>query len=226
MIAINTKKINVAIFLIIVTIMTGCISEKKMNRYVVNQYGTNISAKKIKSDYISITSPLLTDNTIPSESVKKTKKVLPFILYLRIYYQTSCTLNPKIPINQYSSALSPYANSKGLKQKLNGGKLELSIDKVPLTFSFNDDYQFLLFVSWERIYWLPQTQEMVVSYKVINNSGQEVKKGSISVPDPDNIRGKRYFQSVRSATGEYLQQYDENIKSMAKYTVDELMKEL
>jgi hypothetical protein len=73
---------------------------------------------------------------------------------------------------------------------------------------------------------MPQSQEMVLSYKVSNNNGEEVKKGTISIPDPNNIRGTRYFQSVRSATREYLQQYDENIKSMAKYTVDELMKEL
>lgn len=226
MIIANTPKINTAIFLIVVVIAAGCINEKKMNKYVVNKYGETITTKKIKNDYISITSPLLTDNAIPSESLKKTKKVIPLILYLRIYYQTSCTLNPKIPINQYSSALATYANSKGLKQKLNGGKLELSIDKVPLTFSFNDDYQYLLIVSWEKIYLLPQSQEMVLSYKVFNNNGEEVKKGTISVPDPNNIKGKRYFQSVKNATNEYLYQYDENIKSMARYTVDELMKEL
>jgi hypothetical protein len=226
MIIANTKKFNPAIFIITAIIMMGCINEKKMNKYVVNQYGESITMKKIKSDYISITSPLLTDNAIPSESFKKTKKVVPLLLYLRIYYQTSCTLNPKIPINQYSSALATYANQKGLKQKLNGGELELSIDKVPLTFSFNDDYQFLLFVSWERIYLLPQKQEMLLSYKVTNNNGEEVKKGIITVPDQNNVQGKRYFQSVRNATGEYLVQYDENIKSMARYTVDELIREL
>ena len=226
MIIANTQKINTAIFLIIVFIITGCINEKVMNKYVVNKYGTTVTAKKIKTDYISITSPLLTDNPIPSESLKKTKKVVPLLLYIRIYYQTFCTLNPKIPINQYSSALATYANSKGLKQKLNGGKLELSIDKVPLTFSFNDDYQYLLLVSWERIYLMPQSQEMVLLYKISNNNGEEVKKGIISIPDPNNIKGTRYFQSVRNATREYLQQYDENIKSMAKYTIDELMKEL
>ena len=226
MIIINVKKNNTAIFLIIVFIIAGCINEKVMNKYVVNKYGTTVTAKKIKSDYISITSPLLNDNPMPSESLKKTKKVVPLLLYIRVYYQTFCTLNSKIPINQFGSALATYANSKSLKQKLNGRKLEVSIDKVPLTFSFNDDYQFLLLVSWERIYLMPQSQEMVLSYKVSNDSGEEVKKGTISIPDPNNIKGTRYFQSVRSATREYLQQYDENIKIMAKYTVDELMKEL
>jgi hypothetical protein len=151
MIVAKTQRINTAIFLIIVFIITGCINEKVMNKYVVNKYGTTVTTKKIKSDYISITSPLLNDNPVPSESLKKTKKVVPLLLYIRVYYQTFCTLNSKIPINQYSIALATYANSKSLKQKLNGGKLELSIDKVPLTFSFNDDYQFLLLVSWERI---------------------------------------------------------------------------
>jgi len=222
----NSKLLNHAFVFITLVVLTGCINEKKMNKYVVNRYGESVTVKRIKSDYLSITSPLLTDNAIPSESVKKTKKVVPLLLYIRIYYQKSCTLNPKIPVNQFSSALATYANAKNLKQKLNGGKLELSIEKVPLTFSFNDDYQFLLFVSWEKIYLQPQNEEMILSYKVINDNGQETKKGTLSVPDRNNIRGTRFFQSVKSATGEYLLQYDENIKSMARYTVDELMKEL
>ena len=226
MIIANIKTGNRLILFITLVIMTGCINEKKMNKYVVNRYGESVTIKKIKSDYLSITSPLLTDNAIPSESIKKTKKVVPLLLYIRIYYQTSCTLNPKIPVNQFSSALATYANAKNLKQKLNGGKLELNIEKVPLTFSFNDDYQFLLFVSWEKIYLQPQNEEMILSYKVINDNGQETKKGTLSVPDRNNIRGTRFFQSVKSATGEYLLQYDENIKSMARYSVDELMKEL
>lgn len=216
----------VVLFLVVATMTTGCISEKKMNKYVVNHYGETISAKKIKSDYITVTSSLITDDPVPSVSTKKTKKVLPFLLYLRIYYQTSCTLNPKIPINQFTSTLATYANSKGLKQKLNGGKLELNITKVPLSFSFNDDYQYFLLVSWEKIYLLPQNQEMALSYKIFNNSGGEVKSGNLFVPDPNKIKGTRYFQSVRSATAEYLQQYDENIKTMARHTVDELLKEL
>src|SRR5260221_4475416 len=143
MIITNTKN-NTAIFLIIVAIMTGCINEKKMNHYVVNKYGGTITSKKIKSDYISIISPLLNDNPTPSESLKKTKKVVPLLLYIRVYYQTFCTLNPKIPINQFGSALATYANSKGLKQKLNGGNLELIIAKVALTFYFYTDYQYSL----------------------------------------------------------------------------------
>ena len=36
----------VVLFLVVVTMTTGCISEKKMNKYVVNHYGETISAKK------------------------------------------------------------------------------------------------------------------------------------------------------------------------------------
>ena len=74
---ISKLKTIVVLFLVVVTMMTGCISEKKMNKYVVNHYGETISAKKIKSDYIAVTSSLITDDPVPSVSTKKTKKVLP-----------------------------------------------------------------------------------------------------------------------------------------------------
>lgn len=219
----NRNIIYFSLFFIYLIAATGCISEKKMNRYVSSRYGDNIELKKIKSDYITITSPLETGSGVPSQSTKKTKKALPFILYMRFYYQTSCTLNSRIPINQFSTALALYANSKKLKEKLNGGKLELSIDKLPLSFSFNDDYQFLILVQWEKIYLLPQSQEMTINYKVTDSNGAETKKGILTIPDLNKIKGTRYFQSVRSATSEYLTQYDENLKAMARYAVDQLI---
>src|ERR1044071_2673950 len=95
----SVNKTNAVFLFIIVFVMTGCISEKKMNKYVTSRYGETVTLKKIKSDYITISSPLLTDNNITSESLKKTKSFIPLLLYIRAYYQTSCTLNPKIPIN-------------------------------------------------------------------------------------------------------------------------------
>jgi hypothetical protein len=212
-------------FLLSITI-TSCITEKKMNRYVTSRYGETVKLQKLQSDYITINTTLNTENPVPSESTKKTKKALPFILYMRFYYQTSCTLNPIIPINQFNAAFSSYANSKKLGEKLKGRKLELSIDNLPLTFSFNDDYQFLIIIQWERIYLLPQNQEMVLTYKITGEGAGNSKIGTITIPDPNTLKGTRYFQSVKSATREYLTQYDEHIKTMAKTAVDELMKDL
>ena len=196
MLALKPKNYNkgfVSLCFILLITVTGCIGEKKMNRYVTSRYGDNVDLKKIKSDYITITSTLNTESSIPSTATKKTIKSLPLILYIRFYYQTSCTLNPRIPINQFSSAFSSYANAKKLNGKLNGGKLEISIDKVPLSFSFNDDYQFLILVQWEKIYWLPQSQEMTLSYKITDSNGMETKKGILNIPDPNKITGPFYF---------------------------------
>jgi hypothetical protein len=61
----------------------------------------------------------------------------------------------------------PYAHSKGLKKKLNGQKLELTIEKVPTMFSLRDKgvmiYLVLAYTGWEHIYIEPQTEDMVVS---------------------------------------------------------------
>lgn len=222
------RKIHIPVIIGLLLLLTGCITSKKMNKYVSDQYGESVSLKKVKNDYLSISSPLITTDEIPSNSTKKTKKVLPLLFFWRIDYQTSCILNPKIPINLFNSTLITYANSKGLKQKLNGGNLELSIDKIPNTFSFNDDFSLIwliLFkISWEKIYLLPENREMAMSYR-ITKDGTEIKKGSVVIPDPNKIKQTRYFQSVRSATREYLVQYDENIKAMARAVVDNLIAE-
>ncbi len=67
---------------------------------------------------------------------------------------------------------------------------------------------------------------MILSHRVIDTNGREAKKGTITIPDGSNIQGKEFFSICKNATGEYLLQYDENIKSMARYTIDALMNEL
>lgn len=223
-----TNKINqlLILTLFISFLSTSCNTARILDKHVAGQYGQKIEPKKVKSDYITITSPMNAGDGIPSLSVKKTKKLLPFLLYIRVYLQTTCTLNPQIAINNFSGTFTSYANAKRLREKLNNGKLELNIQKVPQVFTFNDDAQFLILVTWERIYLMQQEQSLELTYKVTAADGTETKNGKISIPDKDMIKGVRYFQSLKSATREYLAIYDENIKTMARKAVDEIVREL
>ena len=67
--------------------------------------------------------------------------------------------------------------------------------------------------------------EMIVSYRILNDSG-EVKKGIISIPGFDDKKPLGMFKNWKTATSEYLTQFDENISTMSKIIIDKLVAEI
>ena len=200
-----------------------------MNKWIASEYGETIELNSKKSDYFTITSPLITTDDKASTSTKRTKSFLPLLLYWKWDYELSGTLNPKIPINLFTSTFTSYGNSKGLKLKLDGAKLELAVNKVPVSFSFNDDnklfFLLLFYVHINKLYYAPQKSDMEISYKLLKNNSQN-KSGVLTIPDANKIQKIRFLQSAKKAAQEYMQQYDDNIKAMAKAAVDKLIAEL
>jgi hypothetical protein len=222
-------KHQVLTLLIFTTFFISCIGPKKINKWVNKQYGESIDAKpKTQNDYLSVTSGLITNNTIASVTTKQTKNVLPLIFYWQMDYILTCTLNPQIPINTFTSTILPYANLKGLKQKLNGQKIELSIDGIPNLFVLNDKGHIVWVVyafGWDDISFKPDPEALVVSYKIIN-SNNETKKGTVTITNEDEMLVMKHLHSIKEATGQYLEQYDENIKALTKKALDKIISEL
>ena len=140
----------------------------------------------------------------------------------------TCTLNPAIPVNTFKTAFQTYANTNGLKQKLDGQKIELSIDKIPNVFVLNDRSHSIWLVylySWDQITFRPQETDMVVSYKISKNN-EVTKEGTITIANSDKIAKLKFFQSIKVATAQYLDQYNESIKAMTKKVADQLAAEI
>jgi len=157
--------------------LNSCIGPKKIDKWISEeQYGETTTSIKPKANYFTIASPLVTADTKTSNSAKENTQVLPLIFYWQIDSKISSTLNPKVPMNLFVSSFTTYANSKGLKQKLNGQKLEMTIDKMPTTFSFHDDFRdinlLLAQIHWEKIYLLPEKADMTISYKLTKDNGE------------------------------------------------------
>lgn len=209
--------------------LTSCVGPKKIDKWIGEQYGETTASNKPKANYFTITSPLVTADSKTSNSVKEKTKVLPLIFYWQFDYKISSSLNPKVPMNLFVSAFTSYANSKGLKQKLNGQKLEMTIDKMPTAFSFHDDFRdinlLLAQIHWEKIYIAPENADVAISYKLTKDNG-ETKSGVINIADRNKIKQKKYLQRLKTATQDYLAQYDENIRSMAKTAVDKVLLDL
>jgi hypothetical protein len=65
----------------------------------------------------------------------------------------------------------------------------------------------------------------VVSYRVFQGDKQE-KEGKITIKSVDKNKGIRYFQTWKSATSEYLMDYNANMTAMSKAFMNKLMEEL
>jgi len=212
--------------LIFAIAISGCVGPNKINKWVAKHYDQDLSTQpKVKSDYLSVTSPLVASDIKPSEDTKQTKNFLPLLFYWHMDYLNTCTLNAKLPINTFISSFQTYANSKGLKQKLNGQKLQLSIDSIPNMFVLYDNSHMIWVVyayGWDNISFRPNNTPLVVSYKITNNN-TVVKSGTVTLPNTDKILDLRFFQSIKKATDEYLDQYDENIQAMSRKVVDNIV---
>jgi hypothetical protein len=213
-----------------VLILSGsCLGPKKIDKWVDQKYaGTLPVQPKKANDYLSIKSTLVSTDDNLSNTTKKTSKVLPLIFYWQFDYKNTCTLNPQIPISNFTKTAIPYANRKGLKQKLNGRTIELSIDKLPNMFAINDRGHVIWFIyafGWDVLTIFPENNEMLVSYRVLDN-GQEVRKGIISIADSLKPVTLKMMQSLKKRTWQFLDDYEVNITAMSKLAIDKLIAEL
>jgi hypothetical protein len=205
----------------------GCLGPNMVNKWVAHHYpGDVVQPAKRKSETIVVASKLPEMGLHPSETEKKWAHVLPLILYWHFDYRNTCTLNPQIPVNGVISTFSTYGGSR-LRSKLNGGRLELTIEQMPHVFLL-DDKGWLVFPGFgaETLSIQPTIIDMVVSYRLFDKNNKEVKTGTVSVEDTDKAVSLKMFGSLKKMTWAYLDRYDEMVTIMSKRLVDKLAAEL
>ena len=117
---------------------------------------------------------------------------MPLIVYRHYDYRRISQLHPDIAVNQFTNALNNAA-SKPLQQKLEGKKLELTVEQAPVSFAQTEKTNmiFVLYlISWSKFYMEPDFKDLVVSYQLTNRD-DFVKTGKIQVANPmrnKNIR--------------------------------------
>jgi len=188
-----------------------------------------LAPNKKTSDYITIKTPELPKTEQASTTEKGKSKVLPLLFYWRFEWSRIPTLNPYMPFNNINSTIIQYANTKKLKDKLNGQKLELTINKVPATFSLTyiDHlvYFVLYYVQWGRIYIDPVKQDITIGYRILKDN-VSTKLGAITIADPSKPLNLKFLRSVKKMTWNYLDEYDNMIKDMSRQFVDKLLLEM
>ena len=215
-------------FACLAVMLSGCLTAKKLDKFVAAQYGNELPklSKKRKAE-IEVTGLSPAGNAYISTTVHKTDKFLPLIVYWKYDHRQRCSLNPAIALVNFSNAINSSA-SKELMEKVNGRKLELTVEQAPSTFSLvaKENMIWLIYAfSWSKIYVEPDVKDLVVSYKLAG-SGQEEKTGKITIKNAEKSKDFRFFQSWKSATSEYLAGYNSNFTSMTKIFVTRLAGEL
>lgn len=215
-------------FITFTFLITGCLTPKKMDGWI-EEYEGGFTTKLKSSDYITIKTPDLPKTDQPSVSQKGPSKFIPAIFYWKSERTVVSSLNPYIPEANLNSTIIQYANTKKLREKLNGQKLELTISKVPEVFTLIDRYKLFFFVVFyiqsQRIFIAPQKQDLIITYRILKDNS-ETKKGSITIADPSKSRDLKFLQSVKKMTWNYLEEYDNIIKAMSREFVDKLVAEL
>lgn len=77
-------------------------------------------------------------------------------------YKNICMLNPRLPVNNFTTAVTAYSG-RGLKQKLNGNHLELTIEEIPNVMILGDEGWAILFFGVESLTVGPAIRDMAVS---------------------------------------------------------------
>jgi hypothetical protein len=221
----NIFSLNATIILFITLAISSCFSaktDKIISRYYNNQLP--YPDKKKKND-ISVLNGLNKNSSIISITTHKTTHFLPLIIYWQDEFRRTTALNSQIPATYITNAINSFSNKK-LSDKLIGKKLELTIEQTPYSFSTVDKEHMILFlVAWYKIYREADTNDLVISYKLLKDDSVE-KTGRVDVKDNSTNKGIKYFQSLNSAINEYLGEYEVNLKMMVKELMNKLTEEL
>ncbi len=216
------------IFISFVVFLTGCLGPKKIDKWVAEKYNEPPVVPKKKHTQIVILSDLPSPGVKLSTTEKKTSDLLPLIFYWQFDYKNTCTLNSQIPVNIFTTTVNSYAGH-GLQQKLNGERIELTIEKIPTKFAIDDKGHVIWVIyafSWEYLTILPEERDLVVSYKVFDTNNQQMKNGQVTISSSDKPIDVHMFQSLKKKTWGFLDQYDAGIAVMSKHVVDKIITEL
>jgi hypothetical protein len=225
----TSRTIISVILLAIVSFFTSCLTSKKVDRFVGKQYNNELpKQEERKNADITVATSV---NSFTADNISmtdtKTSEMLPLIFYWQWDYKNTCALNPAIAVNAFAKSVYFQAN-KGLNQKLNGQKLELTVEQIPNIFAIDDKAHMIWIIyafGWDKVSVQPDLKDLIVSYKYLQNDGS-IKSGRITIKNNEQNKNLKFFQSWKSATSEYLTQYNDDIANMTKVFVTKLMLEL
>lgn len=225
----NQSKIQAAVILFTCfSFLCFSCQVSRVNKVFSMEYAHSQASQRLpKNDYINIRSDgfINTYQAYITETPNGKKESMFF--YVKKKRTGIYMLNPKIPVMSFTNAISNYA-AKSIKQKLNGGKLELTIDSIPNIFIIIDKNTGIAALIENEVAIIescPCNKYMAISYRLLNDTGA-VKKGNILIPATPIHVSIKNFQFIEKAMLEYSDLYQAGIGTMSKHFIDKLLPEL
>ena len=202
-----------AVFLIA---LSSCIGTKRYSRYLNEGYKSSIDTFNLNNPDITFKQNSAIVDTLVTAKNKKSQ-FIPAIVIWQWEKSISATLPEKHQASKIQSYLERYADSLHLAEKLNGRKLEITIESAPANFIYTNKgfvlYLFVAYVTKMQESIQPEFSDLRLSYKLTNDS--EVKKGELTVLDR-NEPAKNIWKSTKKFTWKYLSNYENNVRLMSK----------
>ena len=183
---------------------------------------------KTKTPYFVFKTAFNNDKEMPENpTTSKTKltKNLPLILYWDMRMNTYSSVNTFVPVNNLIASVNENAKATGLLQKLNGERIELTINSIPHEFNSFDKAQLYFLIIITNFYVEPQPSKLDITYRILNGDA-EVKKGNITIDMDDQKQSLSLLKTRKRVYNDYFKHYDEAISAMGKTVVEKLNEEL
>jgi len=210
-------------------ILNCCISTKRYNGFITQKITTApVAGLPDEKGYISFVSDKLIATDTPVKTTKLKSIFIPALFYWEWESTMRCEINPLSQVAKVNRWLLYYADSTGLREKLDGRTLEISFEKIPDSFIYsNRGSTIFMIVAYEysggeAIF--PLDQHLKVTYRIMNG-GSEVQNGTIDVAN-DLKPVTNFVKSTRKFTWNYLDQYDSDLKLLSKKLIDSLQAEI
>ena len=214
---------------VLIILLPSCINTRKIDKWVAREYVDLPSASKKKVDFLTIHSKLPEMGNKISATERESQKFLPLLFYWEWQYKNRCFINPQIPEVNFTKTITSQAN-KELKEKLNGRRVELTIEKLPDNFLFRKKgsliFLVVYYVTSDKFAIDASLNNMEISFKVFDPENKPERDGKISIENQDKGVDFKFYQSLKKRTGRYLNDYDDNITAMSKQVLEKLIAEL
>jgi len=204
--------------LVLSLMMCSCISTKEYADYISQKYATDqpIATAHCDSIHFQTSSNAMSDSLVDVKNLKS--YFIPAGIYWGWNKTLRCELNESMVAQRFQQYFLYYADSLNLKEKLKNKRLEIRIDTIPNRFIYTNrgDVIFLLFAysyaAIESVY--PEKQTLSLSYQLFENN-IETKAGTVLLDDI-NQPYINMMKSTKKLTWEYLDLYEDNLKTQGK----------
>lgn len=216
---------------LIITLLTSCTSKRKLAKYARPIAQTMAYQPVESTNFCTFDFSKLDDFKKTVRVTTHKSEVLPLIFVYVFDRNLHTHISPKIVANQFQSYFLDLAKSNDLEQKLNGKKLEISIEQVPNSFQFTDQGT-LIFLIFGYIYAgnshkveiSPNKQNLKIKYRIVDE--MTLPKEKVITIFEKNRPMEREKESKKRLVHQYMFEFQQNIAVMAQETLDQILLDL